>query len=89
MKLWLSCIECGVHESFMVFLNIALLSMQINRKLLYSEPIFASAIKMITFIICSDGDLLVLGMHTSRGHGCDFYNESIFVESKALKQAHS
>ena len=62
MKLWLSFIEGGTHEGFIELFNMALLSMQINRKLLYSEPIFASAIKMITFIICSDGDLLVLGM---------------------------
>jgi len=27
--------------------------------------------------------------YTSRGHGCGFYSELIFVDSKALKQAHS
>jgi hypothetical protein len=27
--------------------------------------------------------------YTSRGHGCGFYSELIFVDSKALKWAHS
>jgi len=31
----------------------------------------------------------VFGFYTSRGYGCGFYSESIFVESKTLKQAHS
>ena len=28
-------------------------------------------------------------IYTSRGHGCGFYSELIFVDSKALKWAHS
>ena len=28
-------------------------------------------------------------LYTSRGHSCGIYSELIFVESKALKQAHS
>ena len=28
-------------------------------------------------------------MYTSRGYGCGFYSNLIFVESKVLKQAHS
>ena len=33
--------------------------------------------------------LILVKVYTSRGYGCGIYNTLIFVESKALKQAHS
>jgi hypothetical protein len=32
--------------------------------------------------------LILVKVYTSRGYGCGIYNTLIFVESKALKQAH-
>ncbi len=34
-------------------------------------------------------DSIKFSHYTSRGHGCGFYSEVIFVNSKALKWAHS